>query len=264
MSEPDAFSAMTVSSARADRGPERRPAAAKEQSREETDSRHPRIDQKDLPDAFQPVNRQIAQTDALQRRESRRKRRIGHMRRRKSVHGARREQKHPRTKDERKSERIDLPRRHHVVESRTHPCRQRRTEHQRQPHPDGIAHERRKRAPHQHAVEAPESLLAVLGRKAEQIPRHRGDGHAQQGAPAHKSLSLGIGAPENADHKQKSRPRAVLKHHLPGTAQQNFDKIERASAGPSGSSDRICHTYNYLTVNKVSIATGTLRAAACP
>jgi len=94
--------------------------------------------------------------------------------------------------------------------------------------------------------------------------RHRGDGHAQQGAPAHKSLSLGIGAPENADHKQKSRPRAVLKHHLPGTAQQNFDKIERASAGPSGSSDRICHTYNYLTVNKVSIATETLRAAACP
>ena len=43
-----------------------------------------------------------------------------------------------------------------------------------------------------------------------------------------------------------------------------FDKIERASAGPSGSSDRICHTYNYLTVNKVSIATETLRAAACP
>ena len=33
---------------------------------------------------------------------------------------------------------------------------------------------------------SPESLLAVLGRKAEQIPRHRGDGHAQPNMRHHE------------------------------------------------------------------------------
>ena len=229
MSEPDAFSATT----------------------EETDSRHPRIDQKDLPDTFQPVNRQIAKTDALQRRESRRKRRIGHMRRRKPVHGARREQKHPRTKDERESERIDLPRRHHVVESRTHPCRQRRTERQRQPHPDGIAHERRKRAPHQHAVEAPESLLAVLGRKAEQIPRHRGDGHAQQGvkplAGEADGLVKRVGRLHAAYDGERARdPRARVCGHAADEADHDARQKRAGQGQAAGGLARHCLGFDKL------------------
>lgn len=123
------------------------------------------------------------------------------------------------------------------------PRRERRAEDQRQPHPDRVAHERRKSAAHQHAVEAPKPLLAVFGWKSEEVTRHRRDDHAQQSAPAYKPLAFDVSTPENTDHEQQSGPRAVLKHHLPRAAQQDLDEIQ-GTAGPSGLSDCICHTFN--------------------
>ena len=226
---------------RSDGRPQRGPAVREPETGEEQNARYPVVDEKDLCDAFEPIDDQVSQSDVSGCGEGCRKRRIAHVGRRKSVQGAGGQQEHPCAEDEGEGERIDLPRSHHVVETRAHPCREGRAENERQPHPDGVAHERRECAADQRAVEAPEALCAVGRRQPEPITRERGDGDARERAPCRESLPFPVGTPEDAGHEEQTGPCAVLEHHLSRAAHQDFQKFERKYVRPIRCSDCVCH-----------------------
>ena len=211
---------------RTDGGPQRGAGAAQQQPDQKQQPRHPRIDQEHLPEAFEPVDDQVAQPQVFARREKRRQRRVAQMGGRHPVHGARRQQKEPRAEDKRESQRVDFPRGHHVVESRAYPGRHRRAEYQRQPHPEGVAQERGEGAAYEHSVEAPQPLRAVVFREPQQPARQRGDRHRDECAPRYDARAVGARAPDDACQKQQAGPCAGLEHDLPHAAQHFLEKAD--------------------------------------
>ena len=212
-------------------GPQRRPKVRDRQPREKERAGHPRIEQEDLRHAAEPCGRQRPELHRQRRRcGSSGQRGLAHARVGQPDHGTRGQQEDPGTKHEGKRERIDAPPSHHVIEPRAHPHRERGTEHQRQPHPHAAAQKGGEGAPHQYAVEAPESVVAVPLRQTQHAARGRRRDQAEQCAPRHDPVPAGIGAPEDTAQEQQSRPRIALKHHLPRTAEQHADPVAQPRA----------------------------------